>query len=164
MPRTRDGFTNGVYVLDGDLGKAFAGRVWTATHVNTSLATATNIDVMLRTGASNFAFPTILVAATQPISWSLHEDTTVSAEGTALTAYNRNRATAGSPVGAATHTPTISAVGTVLLNGILVPTSAGLFPIVQGWQLKTNSRHLLRGSNNSGSTASVSVFISWYEQ
>jgi hypothetical protein len=62
------------------------------------------------------------------------------------------------------HTPTVTAAGTTtLINGLLVPANA-IYPLVASWQLAANTRYLLRGNNASGSSAAVSVLLSWYEQ
>lgn len=164
MPRTRDGFTNGVWTLDAQAAKAFRGQLWSTNHTNSALATASNLDIQFRTGASNIAVPTALVVASQPITWTLFEASTFSADGTALTVYNRNRGTAGSPTATVFHTPTVTAAGTTtLINGLLVPANA-IYPLVASWQLAANTRYLLRGNNASGSSAAVSVLLSWYEQ
>lgn len=82
------------------------------------------------------------------------------------------RSSANTPYSTVTHTPTVTATGSVtLVNGRILP--GGTSPqtrvgggIRQGveWILAPNTKYLLRVTNGSGSTVAVNVGLEWYEE
>lgn len=165
MPRIRDAVTNGLFTLDGEQSKAFAGKLWSA-HYSASIASGSAMNLLLVQTANNVAVPTILVHSGQLVTATLYEGTTASNDGTTITVYNRNRAVTASPLSVLTHTPTVTGgqEGTALLSSLQIPAlSPGYVTLISGWVFKASTKYLLRISNASGSNSTISVYTSWYE-
>ncbi len=163
MPRTRDAVTNALYVASGLENKVGAGKLY-SVHYTASVNTGSNLNLSLLTTATNVAFVTARVVSTQIVAATLFEGTTVSNAGTTVTAYNHRRDVATAPATVVTHTPTITADGTGLISGFVVPANAANYvPVVDVWMFKADTRYMIRVANSSGSTASISVMLDWYE-
>ena len=140
MPRTRDAVTNALYVASGLENKVGAGKLY-SVHYTASVNTGSNLNLSLLTTATNVAFVTARVVSTQIVAATLFEGTTVSNAGT-----------------------TITADGTGLISGFVVPANAANYvPVVDVWMFKADTRYMIRVANSSGSTASISVMLDWYE-
>lgn len=95
----------------------------------------------------------------------LFEGTTVSANGTAKTAYNRNRNSA-STAGTEVYTgPTVTSDGTQLREARVWSGggSGGSGESIGEWILATNQKYLLRFTKAGAGTSYVSTKLWWYE-
>lgn len=105
------------------------------------------------------------VKADGSLTLNFYEDTTTSAAGTALTAYNRNRTSATAATGAVTHTPTVTGVGTLLCADFLNASFKGGGEARESneWILKQNAKYLLRLTNGTAGTVNSYIKLNWYE-
>lgn len=96
---------------------------------------------------------------------AIYEDTVVSANGTAVTSYNRNRNSANVAGALVYSTPTVTSVGTLLSaykagSGKAVGGEArGSAELV----LKQNSQYLIRVTNDTTSNNWFDYLADWYE-
>jgi len=99
------------------------------------------------------------------------EGTTTSADGTPVTAFNRNRNSANTPSLQVFHTPTITGDGSqihdryIVDNGGLGSNQIGVYRSAQGeeWVLKPDTKYLVRYVNNSGNAIILGFEGAWYE-
>lgn len=96
--------------------------------------------------------------------WQLYLNPTVTANGTAITAINRNTATAVAPTAVLYDAPTIAALGT-LINEFLTTASnrTPIQPIDAHWKLKPGDRLLVRRVNTGIGTATA-IRLRWTEE
>lgn len=136
----------------------FANRYWTG------LANGTAYDMLMVTSTARVH---LVIDATTLGGGNLaiYEDATTSANGTAITVFNRNRSSA--TVGTATlfYTPTVTGTGTLLgqlimagAGGKTASSLEGDFEII----LKASSKYLFRFNSTAGSNA-LSFIWNWYE-
>ena len=97
----------------------------------------------------------------------LFEDTTVSANGTALTAYNLNRNSENLSAIEFFHTPTVTLPGTQLFlewnaagTGGQAVGSEGTF---DEFELAKGKNYLFRVTNRSGAAKEIGIFARYYE-
>jgi len=93
------------------------------------------------------------------------EGATVSANGTAITARNRNRNVSGASTTLCYHTPTVTNAGTTIDTDHFGSgrQSGGLTRGDNEWLLKQNSKYLVTITSQSVSTAWIRVQLHWYE-
>lgn len=103
--------------------------------------------------------------------WRLYETPTsgVTIPGTALTEYNQNRTDSKLPTAACSYDPTVTDLGTVILEygnaggaGLFVGSGAGANNSGH-WNLKSSTTYVVCIENNSGSTATNTVRFFWHE-
>ncbi len=103
-----------------------------------------------------------------PNDVDFYEDTTVSANGAAVTPYNNNRNSITIPELLIYDIPTITGDGT-LLEPILIPGTkqAGSFgsEASNEWILKASSNYMIRITNNTvgAGTSNFTINMFWYE-
>lgn len=131
------------------------------------------------TGLSNGAsYDTLMVTSTGLVhlrvdaatlgggSLAIYEGATTSNNGTSITAYNRDRASAD--VGTATvfHTPTVSGTGTLLFTSLMVGAGGKTMDSINNGDyeliLKVSTKYLFRFTSTAGSNAYTLVW-NWYE-
>lgn len=90
--------------------------------------------------------------------------------GTALQSHNTNRNGLMTPSSVVVHTPTVSAAG-LLLDHFLVPGGIGANFSGGGsarrdteWDLKPETKYVLRATNRSGGAQPMSLSLTWYEE
>ncbi len=119
---------------------------------------------------AHFTLP-LQISSNKQTTVSFYEDTTTSADGTGLTEQNFNRNSVKTATVVVTHTPTVSGVGTLLIDDQF-GESGGFFTGDVGGQatggraeiiLKQNAKYLLRITNNDGSASDVNIWLDWYE-
>lgn len=126
------------------------------------------VDLLLQTGAK-YAHLVFGVACGGDLEIALYEGTTVSNLGTPLAENNMKRYSAKTATVAVTHSPTVTLVGTLLLNRF-VPGGTG--PQAVGstsrenteWVLKASTIYLIRGINRAGNAQPMSTVAQWYEE
>lgn len=145
------------------------GEMFTVEH-SASVTNTNSLDILFTIG-NKTAHTGISVSAGGQITGYLYEAPTASG-GTALTIYNMNRTSSNVSEAIATHTPTVSATGSVaLINGRVLPGGATNQTRVGGsartgaeWILKSNTKYLLRITNTSGGTIVINPVIEFYEE
>ncbi len=97
-------------------------------------------------------------------SWcALYETPTTSANGTQMTAYNRNRNSSNTPVTTIWSAPTVTNVGT-LLSACIIGSgekAGGNERSASEWDLKTNTVYLFQITAKNANN--VCVRFQWYE-
>jgi hypothetical protein len=128
--------------------------------------------LLVQTGASQSAHLRYAGSAGGDHRVEFFEDTTVSAAGTAIACSNRNRFSSNVCAATVTHTPTVTGVGTELINSILPGgTAVGQGQTTPGssatgfseWVLKHNTIYMLRITNLAGTAQPLSASVDFYE-
>ncbi len=125
------------------------------------------LELLVQTGV-NYTHITGNMAAEGDFETGFYEDCTFSAAGTALVESNMNRSSATVAATAITHTPTITADGTLLFVGWMISgtkgkATGGVARVDTEWILKPNSSYLYRMTNRSEDTSIVAMTLQWYE-
>jgi len=144
------------------------GNGYNISFVDTAVADAANSDIRFLTHATRpvVLFATIFGEGNADIS--IFEAATISA-GNALTKYNLDRNSVNTSGSTVTEGPTVSATGSTEILDVFIPSTikkdavpfsaATAFPRI----LKVNTEYLIRYTNNSGSTATISWVLQWVE-
>jgi hypothetical protein len=148
------------------------GEMWHAEHTNIAVSDKAAVNVLLHVGGAVDAHTVFEVFASGQVTVSLWESPTLNTVGTALTAYNMDRAITTTANSQIYHSPAITATGSVaLVNGRLLPGGTSSQTRVGGgvrqgveWILAPGKYYLLRATNSSGTTAAINVVIEWYEE
>ena len=123
-------------------------------------------DVLLVTpDTAKFAHLTFGVSSEAEINVVLYEATTTSADGAAISELNRDRNSATVATMVATSAPTVTAVGTLLLNflsgsGRASPTEVSFN---RELILKRNTKYMFRITNATSNANGVVLEVGWYE-
>lgn len=168
-----DQYSKALNVITEPHRNIHAGLVFNVFHKFSSVANGANADLHLDVPAA--VYPHLhkvrIIAGEGDIDIGLYEDLTVSADGTALTAFNLNRASATTADMDVYYTPTVSGVGTKVRGGWLPPTASGTGNSDAGAVddsdfeavLDASTKYLVRATNNSGSTIDMVIHLMWYE-
>jgi len=101
---------------------------------------------------------------------ALYEGTTVTAgTGTAMTAFNKNRASAKAPTVGVRRDMTVDTVGTLIENEFIPggtgPQAVGGAGVSRAeWVLAPNTIYMVRITNRAGNAQPASLAIEWYEE
>lgn len=125
-----------------------------------------NVTLLIRAGAMELDL-TFSVAAGGDCEIEFRESPTVTANGTALTPRNMNRAYSDSPTASAFQGPTYTG-GTLLANylnpgGTKNQSVGGTARNNTEWVLAANTSYIIRGINRSGGAVPLSIVLQWYE-
>lgn len=134
------------------------GEAWQALYGPIAILSNAVVDHLIVVAAVDATTRTphmmVELDSTGEVWQELYETPTTSANGSAVTSYNRNRNVAGSPTTAIYLTPTVSAAGTkisALIAGSGQNAGAASRASAE-WDLKSNTKYLLRttskGANN----------------
>jgi len=103
------------------------------------------------------------------IDYYIYENPTLTNDGTALTEFDMNRETANASNVDVFHTPTITAVGTMIDNG-MIGTSGFLFDSggsvspMEDWIFKPSESYLIGANNNDGGAKDIVIQLVWWEE
>ena len=170
-----DAFAHATTVIQEEHRLIHDGMYFSTNYGFTSLANGANLDILIAVPANSFPHLRAWAYSLEdgPCNFTLYEGTTTSDDGTALTSTNNNRNSTNAPNAVWTHTPTISGVGTAILENHYVPDPGGGFlsgspgtnfsDVSEEWILKPSTKYLLRLTNNSGGAIDGSVYIVHYE-
>jgi len=101
---------------------------------------------------------------------ALYEGTTVTAgTGTAMTAFNKNRASIKAPTVGVRRDMTVDTVGTLIENEFIPggtgPQAVGGAGVSRAeWVLALNTIYMVRITNRAGNAQPMSLAIEWYEE
>lgn len=106
-----------------------------------------------------------------PADIGIYRGVTTSDDGTAVTVHNRNLNSSTTPEAVLTHTPTITDLGTQIHDRYIGDTGGtginkiGAFTPSTGeeWVFAPGEKYLVRLTNNSGASMTVSYEAFWYE-
>ena len=139
------------------------------------LASGANRDILIvtpnTTKWAHLSLP-LRIGSNKQTTVTLYEDTTTSADGTAVSELNHNRNSGVAATVVLTHSPTVTVLGTILIQEQF-GVAGGFFTddvggVAGGGRdeliLKQNTKYLLRITNNDGSDpADINIFLDWYE-
>jgi hypothetical protein len=103
-----------------------------------------------------------------PVDFTLYEDSTVSANGAALTPRNNNRLSATTATMLCYSGPTVTGVGTLLETSFIPSTSSGrtggeASKIGAEWIFDTATNYLVGITNNDSQAINIGYSFFWYE-
>lgn len=101
-----------------------------------------------------------------PCDTFMYEGSTVSANGSEITAYNSNRNSSNQAQTKIFSGPTVTGTGTALVYDLLTTTkqTSGTTALPQTkWVLKPSTNYLFRLKNNSLQSATVDFNAFWYQ-
>lgn len=153
---------------DASSGPLDAGRSFHAQALSTALADNADLDILLVVPADGSMQVGFGFALGGDGTAEFFEDTIVSANGTALTAVNRNRNSSNVATMLVFEGPTVTGDG-VLLSASIVPGGEGKKDSIGsgGGQadviLKRGANYLFRLTNLSGAVQIASVTVNWVE-
>ena len=148
--------------------KIHKGEVYIFNHYDTSVANSANLDILFKTGASASSHIMGKITSTGDAEIRIYEAPTIGADGTVVNPRNKNRYFGETETFSVFHTPTVTPLGTELINDFLAGGSGGLKigSSTEGrdeWVFKNNVNYLLRVTNVSGQAAKISFIGSVYE-
>lgn len=150
-------------------GRIHEGRYFSTGYYNAAVANAASIYLLVQSSTTLYTHIYISGAAGGDATLEVFEDTTTSANGTAITPSNHNRSSSKVFGGTVTHTPTITANGTQLAGTHFIPAGqkvkasggSGEFPgeLILG----LNKKYLFKLTNISGVAKPCSLSIEAYQ-
>lgn len=154
--------------LDSTHDHLHRGFLFAYGNYTTALAASGTVLLLLQAPDDRQCHLRLAFAAGGNCSVELFEDPTVSANGTALTPYNRNRLSANQPATKMWLTPTTSALGTLLDQQLVVGGTGGQAP---GGDISWDSElligdgrlYLVRLTNVTSQAIELSSSIYFYE-
>lgn len=160
-----DDVSGNVPVIDTDHYQLHQGRAYNFSEL-VNIGNGSNQDYYFTlTGGAHLRFWTIF-ANTGPITITLYENPTVSADGTEQTAPNMSRYSTNTTTVTLYKGPTVTGVGTYLESDTLFAAKKdGAGSTTDNpleWILKHSNTYLLRINNGSGGATDVHVKIQWY--
>ena len=145
------------------------GNLFEASGYAASIADAGNLDILVRPGAAR---PHVRgqVNAGGSTRVRIYEGSTVSADGASVTIVNRNRNSLNTPVTTMFTGPTVTGIGTLLVDELLAGGSAGgnrtigsSLSSFEEYILKPDINYILRLTNVSGVAVAASFTLAFYE-
>lgn len=168
-----DAYGSGTVVIDSVHENIHKGFVYHASNKFTTVANGASAELLLVVPALTFPHFHRFKCNTGAgnIDVYFFEGTTVSANGTQLTAGNINRNSSNTPDMDVYHTPTITGDGTQVAHHWSPPTGAGIGNTIgvtditngEEWLLKPSTNYLIRITNNSGGSIDIWTEFLWYE-
>jgi len=160
-----DASTNSLQTVDYAHHEIHAGsHFFTGNY--TTLSNAQVYDILFVTPAGLTAPHMIFEIATQAEAmFQYYEGVTTSADGTALDMYDRNRVTDNTPTTTFYHTPTVTAVGTLIGQGVFGSGNKGGGTLRDSSEfvLKPSTKYMIRVTNNTSIANWYDWFFDWYE-
>jgi hypothetical protein len=166
----KDAITGAMVSIEVIHHEVHEGEMFYAEHVNTNVANAVSLDILITTGAKYDHIVFNLGVGGQTLVY-LYEGPNASG-GTSVPIYNMNRPSANAPLSIVTHTPSVVATGSVaLVNGRLL--AGGTSPqtrvgagVRAGTEfiLKPSTKYLIRATNNSGAGIAINIALEFYEE
>jgi len=167
-----DPHTGSIQVIQLEHAKIHQGDAYAISGKETGLANAATAYIYAVTGASHIHWRAASVTTENgEVDIAFYEAPTVSANGTLVPSFNKNRVSTNTSDLTVYAGPTVTDNGTLLETGWVPPTggvgshaSGGEVERVGGeWILLPNSSYLISITNNSGGAIDYSYTYFWYE-
>jgi len=145
------------------------GVVFSCFHSFLLTAAATSKWLHVKVPATHIAHMRFRFMAEAKIDYYVYENPTLTGDGTALTEFDMNRVTANASNVEVFHTPGITAVGTMIDNG-MIGTSGFLFDSggsvspMEDWMFKPSESYLIGANNNDAAAKDFVIQLVWYEE
>ena len=161
-------FSNSLRVIKPEHAKIHDGKAFTHARNNLAIPNAGSIDHLFDIPVGVYPHLRLyeVTVTGGPFIVQLYEDCVASSPGTAAEVINSNRNSSTAPGASLFNAPTITGVGTLLVEVMIDGTrrTGGLGQFAETEiNLKAGSKYLLRMTNNSGTTQDANSFIFWYE-
>lgn len=168
-----DRLTHAVAVISSEHRQTHDGMTFHFTERFAALANLGVHNVLFKVPAGTYphAYTFRFSIQDAPVNIEIYEGTTVSADGSAVSTFNRNRNSTRTPTCTAFTGPTITGDGT-LIHDRYVPSAGGSGVNTVGiigdgageeWLLKPSTNYLIRLTNNSGGAIDGTYEMLWYE-
>ena len=162
---------NEALVVQGEVHTNIHRGRWYTASKSVSVASSGTEDFLIVVDASVSMHARFSLAVQHTMAFSVYEQPTVSANGSAITTVNRNRFSANTPTGVIYSAPTVTGVGTLMFDGYIPggdkhTASGGTGGGFEEWILKTGFSYLFRVSNTLISPAAagnIGLIVDWYE-
>ena len=155
----RDSTSGALLTIDNSVHKILEGAAFGAYAAN--LVTSPNSQTLLLTtpNTSKRIYLSFKINTTALVQYFLYENPTISAAGTDIAIYNKDRNSASAATMTVKHTPTVTSVGTTLL------TTEYISGIIESglWILKQNEEYLLMATIVSAANAYITTLVDWIE-
>jgi len=164
-PLQLDDSTNSIQTVSYAHHEIHGGSAYVVSMIFNSVGSGSSADVLIVTpDTTKYTHMVYSAVGTGEFEALMYEDTTTSADGTAITPTNRNRNSANTPGAVATHTPTITGVGTLLLSSRLGSgkNSGGESRDISEFILKRNTKYLFRITSRAAGNELTHI-LDWYE-
>lgn len=136
------------------------GKLWSHWTVIENIGAGASYDHLLQVITP--VHIRIIVSASAESVFSIYEGTTFSNQGTPITAYNRNRASANTTDLVISHAPTVTASGTLLGSMLLQGgNKSGSSESFDEW-IFPSGNYLAKLKNNSNGSANIGVEFNYY--
>jgi len=145
------------------------GVVFSCFYTFGAVAAATSKWLHVKVPATHYAHMRFRFMSEAKIDYYVYENPTLTGDGTALTEFDINRVTANASNVEVFHTPTISAVGTMIdngmigTNGFLTDTGGSISPM-RDWVFNASESYLIGANNNDAGAKDFVIQLSWYEE
>jgi len=145
------------------------GVVFSCFHTFGAVPAATSRWLHVKVPASYVAHMRFRFMAEAKIDYYVYENPTLTGDGTALTEFDMNRTTSNASNVDVFHTPTVSAVGTMIDNGMLgssgfLTDTGGSISPMRDWIFKESESYLVGANNNDAAAKDIVIQLSWYEE
>lgn len=158
-----DALSKGVIVIDTVHAHIHAGELFAADLVNLALASAADLEILIRTAVGVPVHLRITVGAGGDARVRLFEAPTTSADGAALPLEDRNRVTDSTPTALTFSGPTVTDDGTSLLDAVQPASKGASFVPFGEFVLAADTDYLVRATNLAGGAQPVSIQVDMYE-
>lgn len=162
-----DVISNLPIVISYEHHQVHEGETWQANYGPVAIANSAVVDhlIIVANVTATTRTPHLVteVDSTGETWLEIYEAPTTTANGTAVTIYNRNRNTAGSPTTTVFITPTITAVGTKITGWIVGSgqKSGGSGRDANEWDLKSNTKYIVRATAKNANN--IAIRFQFYE-
>lgn len=164
-----DELANQLVTIDAVHHRAHEGGLFSTGATAAALATATALEFLIQTAAAPSSLHlrgTVQLGGDGDVEF--YEGTTFSAAGTAAGAVDHNRDTANVALGTFTHTPTLTADGSLLFASEIIGgrggnAVGGETSSFQEWILAPSTNYLLRLTNTSGQAQVAIIQVDFYD-
>jgi len=170
MSMAFDKYANALTVLDENHRMIHDGFMFTGWARDETVAIGAKFYMLLQVPAHTFPHLQIFEvnADGAPLVYDLHEGTTFSSAGTAVTMFNRNRNSSNAAKTVVTHSPTVTDEGTVIDLHYVPSTGVGQTGIIDQstwgeFVLAPNTNYLIGIHNDSGQARDITMNIGLYE-
>lgn len=168
--RKFDPYAHAVTVIEENHRMIHDGFMFSASAQDVAVANGAKFYMLLQVPAGVFPHLQIFEIAADggPLTYDLHEGTTFSAAGTAITAYNRNRNSSNTLQTTLTYDPTVTIEGTAIDEHYVPTAGTGKTGVIDTTQwgefvLAQNTNYLIGVHNDSGQARNIQMLIGLYE-
>ena len=160
---------HGLVVSPADHYRIAQSNMWVMSHIKRGLAAAGSFFIHLKVGAAKNAHVSILISVEAEASWWLHENPTLTDDGTGLSEVCVNRETPAVATMTTFRDPAITLTGIELETGKIgagsrIRAAGALVEATGWWFLKKGESYLIRVDNDDANVQDISITVKWHEE